>query len=78
LTALLDAQAGIEYEGEDPPTAGADDGLAITIWNMTANGMGGMDWSGFPLMCEWLGVQDVEAVLHRLLIIKSHKPPKER
>ena len=43
---------------------------------MLANGMGGIDWSGLPLAVEMLGVSEVEALVHRLVIIKSHKPEK--
>lgn len=41
---------------------------------MLANGMGGMDWAGLPLACELFGVTDVEALLQRLLVIKTHNP----
>jgi hypothetical protein len=33
--------------------------------------MGGVDWGGVPLMCEWLGVEDVDGLLHRLIVLKS-------
>lgn len=39
--------------------------------------MGGIDWSGLPLVCTWLGVQDVEGLLHRIEVIQAHKPPEE-
>ncbi|MCW7542019.1 hypothetical protein OOT46_29920 [Aquabacterium sp. A7-Y] len=39
--------------------------------------MGGLDWAGLLLVVELLGVSDVEALLHRLHIIKTHRPPKE-
>lgn len=55
-----------------------DDALAIAVWNMTTNGMGGIDWAGLPLACEFHGVHDVEGLLTRLMVIKAHKPPKER
>lgn len=39
--------------------------------------MGGLDLAGLPLVVELLGVVDVEALLDRLLTIKTHKPPKD-
>jgi hypothetical protein len=39
------------------------------------NGMGGIDWSGLPLVVALLGIDDVEAFVDRLLVIKTHKPP---
>lgn len=39
--------------------------------------MGGFDWAGLPLVIELLGVVDVEALIDRLLIIKTHRPPKD-
>lgn len=42
---------------------------------MLGNGMGGMDWAGLPLACELFHVTDVEALLQRLLVIKTHRPP---
>lgn len=41
---------------------------------MLANGMGGYDWSGLPLACELFQVQEIEPLLQRLLVIKTHKP----
>jgi hypothetical protein len=39
--------------------------------------MGGLDWAGLPLVIELLGVADVEALIDRLLTIKTHRPPKD-
>jgi hypothetical protein len=39
--------------------------------------MGGLDWAGLGLMVEMFGIEDVEGLIQRLLIIKSHVPPKE-
>ena len=47
------------------------------MWSLLANGMGGLDWAGLPLVCGWLGVHDVEGLMQRLAIIKRHKPKKE-
>lgn len=75
---MLDAQAGIQYRGEDPPEATDDDLLAMRTWNMLANGMGGLDWAGLPLAVALFGIRDVEGLLHRLQVIKQHRPPDER
>lgn len=75
LTALLDAAAGIEYEGEAKPAAGEDDRMAIRAWNLLADEMGGIDYAGLPLVCAHLGVADIDGLLIRLSTIKSHKKP---
>lgn len=41
---------------------------------MLANGMGGLDWAGLPLAAAYYGIEDVEGLVHRLLVIKLHKP----
>lgn len=38
---------------------------------MLANGMGGLDWSGLPLVAELLGIDDPAALIERLLTIKQ-------
>lgn len=48
--------------------------MALTVQNFLANGMGGLDWSGFDLVVEKLGIEDVDGLLDRLLVIKTHKP----
>lgn len=57
-------------DAHDPITL--DNALAIQVWNALANGMGGIDWSGLELQCALLGVQDIEALCHALLAIKTH------
>jgi hypothetical protein len=47
------------------------------VAGLLANGMGGLDWAGLPLVCEWLGVDDVDGLLLRLSVIKAHKPPDD-
>ena len=73
---MLDAQAGIQYRGEPPPEPTDADLLAVRVWNMLANGMGGIDWRALPLPVELFGITDIEGLIHRLLVIKSHNPPK--
>ena len=48
---------------------------AFKAHTLLANGMGGHDWAGLPVVCAWLGITDIDGLLHRLLIIKTHKPP---
>lgn len=52
--------------------------MAIRGWNLLSNGMGGIDWAGLPLVVALLGVQEVEPFVDRLLVIKTHKPPKNQ
>jgi hypothetical protein len=40
--------------------------------------MGGIDWAGLPLACAWLGVRDVDGMLQRLLLIKTHDPKRNQ
>lgn len=44
---------------------------------MLSNGQGGLDWAGLPIVCCWLGVTDVDALLLRLSVIKSHRPERD-
>lgn len=44
---------------------------------LLANGMGGIDWAGLPLACAYFAVRDVEGLLQRLLIMKTHDPKRE-
>lgn len=54
----------------DEPTA-----RAIRAWNLLANGMGGLDWTGLPYAVAHLGITDVPLLIEQLLVIKTHKPP---
>lgn len=54
------------------------DRAAIAVFNMVSNGMGGIDWGAVPFACDYLGVEDVDVIVERLLVIKSHKPKDER
>lgn len=36
--------------------------------------MGGLDWAGLPIVVELLGVDDIDALLLRLSVIKHHRP----
>lgn len=46
------------------------------MWNFLSTGSGGIDWAGLPVVSELLGVQDHEALLWRLQVIKRHKPQR--
>lgn len=37
--------------------------------------MGGIDFNGLPLAVALLGIEDIEAFIDRLMVIKTHKPP---
>ena len=54
------------------------DDLAIECWNFLSNGMGGVDWSGFDLFCAYRGVDDIEGLIDRLIVIRSHDPSKDK
>lgn len=54
-----------------------DDQTAFSVFNLLANGMGGLDWAGLPFVCGWLGVQDVEGLVQRLALIKTHRKDKK-
>lgn len=41
------------------------------MFKALSNDMGGVDWGGVPLMCEWWGVDDLDGLLHRLTVLKS-------
>jgi hypothetical protein len=68
----------VVWEGEAAPEQSVDDGIAFRAYSLLANGMGGIDWSGLPVVCAWLGVQDIDGLLHRIAVIKAHKPPEDK
>lgn len=80
MTALLDdlaaRQGGDVLEGEAPAPICPQARLALDAWNHLATGMGGIDWQGLPVVVELLGVADaqLELLLHRLKVIKTHRP----
>lgn len=68
-------------EGDDgeivEPRATDLDRMAIRIHNLTANGMGGIDWSGVWPLAELLGVADIDDLVVRLETIVTHRAPEE-
>lgn len=51
--------------------------MAIRVFNALSGEMGGIDWAGLPIFIALWGIEDVEGLIDRLLVIKSHKPPQE-
>lgn len=35
--------------------------------------MGGIDWAALPIVCEMLGIQDVETLIVQLVAIRDHQ-----
>ena len=56
------------------PAASVDDIAASRAYALLSNGMGGLDWTSATLVAEMLGVTDFEMFLHRLTVIKLHRP----
>ena len=52
-----------------------DDRVAQRVYALLSNGMGGVDWAGLPFVVQWLGVHDVDALMDRLYVLKTHRPP---
>lgn len=48
--------------------------MAIKVFSALHNGVGGIDWAGLDLMVDVLGIDDVEDLVHRLRVIKNHRP----
>lgn len=46
-------------------------------YNLLANGMGGLDWAGLPIVAAYLGITDIEPLIHALGVIKAHRPPDD-
>lgn len=45
------------------------------MFNALSTGMGGLDWSGLETMAAVYGIDDVEGLIERLVLIKNHQPP---
>jgi hypothetical protein len=71
---LLDARAGIQYEGETAPHPNVEQQIHMRAYSLLANGMGAFDWAGLPYVVALLGVDDPEALIHALQTIKTHRP----
>lgn len=51
--------------------------MAVHAYNLLANGSGGIDWAGLPVICAYLGITDVEPLIHAIGVIKSHRPASD-
>jgi hypothetical protein len=52
--------------------------MALLIFNATNNGMGGIDWqAAVDLFAPMYGVEDIEGLVERMAVIKSHIPRTE-
>lgn len=56
------------------PVTSPKEELAITAWNYLCDSNQGIDWSGLPYVIEKLGVDDIDALIDDLMIIKNYKP----
>ena len=51
---------------EPPPR---DCEIAVEAWNI----MGGLNWVALPIVCELLGIEDVELLIYQLVEIRKLK-----
>ena len=51
--------------GRTPPASAQP---ALQAWNM----MGGLDWAALPMVCDLLGIHDLEPLVFQLLMIRDH------
>lgn len=49
----------------------------MAVFNLLADGNGGLDWAGFDWACIRFGIDDPEDLIDRLAIIKAFRPPKD-
>lgn len=52
--------------------------IALNVYSLLADRNGGIDWAGLPLVAGWLGVRDLEALMHRLGVIKLHRTDRSQ
>jgi hypothetical protein len=50
----------------------------MNIYALAANGSGGLNWEAVPMLAAWVGVQDVEGLMHRLAVIRLHRKPETK
>lgn len=51
--------------------------MAARARNLLQNGMGGIDWSGLPLVCAYLGVTQIEPFIDALQVLLTYEPPND-
>lgn len=54
-------------DDEPPPQLCAEDEVAIMAWNLA----GGMEWAGIPIVADILGVEDIEDLVRRMVVIRN-------
>lgn len=52
--------------------------MAARARNLLQNGMGGIDWSGLPLVCAYLGVTQIEPFIDALQVLLNYEPPSDQ
>ena len=50
--------------------------IAMHIFALAAQD-GRVNWTAVPMLAAWLGVQDVDDLMHRLTVIQLHRKPEE-
>lgn len=48
--------------------------MAIRVFNALSDSMGGVAWAGLEVMAAYYGIDDVDGLIERLLIVKTHRP----
>lgn len=72
---MADGAAGYQVlGGQQAAPLTLDNAAAIRAWNLLANGMGGLDWAGLPVVAAVLGIADIESLVDALGVIKAHRP----
>lgn len=46
------------------------------MFNALGNGTGGINWDGLDVWVARFGIDDVEALMDKLVLIRLHEPPK--
>jgi hypothetical protein len=54
------------------------DALALKAWGFLANGSGGIEWSGLPVVAAHLGITDLDGLMHRLYTLRTYQPQKPK
>lgn len=51
--------------------------MALRAWRLLGNGSGGLDWAGLPFVTDMLGIDDPQALIERLTVIRTYRPKDE-
>lgn len=49
--------------------------MANRACKLLKTGSGGIDWSGLPLVCAYLGVTQIEPFIDALQVLLTYEPP---